>query len=121
MVTGLPSSASWQDLKIRKLDDSMFRNSVSKAYIKVEKYDQRRSVSPGAKCSRRSLSRSRLMSVSSRARSESYPPCSISRSRSRSRSPLASPLLAASGLLEAQCASTTGAEAGVFLGLVHLM
>ncbi|KAM7481623.1 hypothetical protein LguiB_006206 [Lonicera macranthoides] len=144
MVTGLPSSASWQDLKdhmrragdvcfsqvfrdrdgmrgivdytnyddmkyaIRKLNDSMFRNSFSKAYIRVEEYDRRRSysrspsrspyisrsrspsrsysyssrsrsVSPRAKHYRRSLSRSRSRSVSSRARSESYPPRSVSR------------------------------------------
>ncbi|KAM7481620.1 hypothetical protein LguiB_006203 [Lonicera macranthoides] len=113
-------------------------------------------VSPRAKCSPRSLSRSRLRSVSSRARSESYPPRSVSSvsprakrshrslSRSRSRSvslwarsesyPSCSVsrfdqdpglhwrlLLAASGRLEAQCTVAAGAEAGVFLGLVHLM
>lgn len=144
LVTGLPSSASWQDLKdhmrragdvcfsqvfrddrgttgivdytnyddmkyaIKKLDDSEFRNAFSRAYIRVEEYDSRRSlsrsrspsysrsrsasysrsmsrsrsISPRVKASRRSLSRSRSRSVSSH---------SYSASRSRSRSPIASP------------------------------
>ncbi|KAI7750063.1 hypothetical protein M8C21_007486 [Ambrosia artemisiifolia] len=146
-VTGLPSSASWQDLKdhmrragdvcfsqvfrdrdgmrgivdytnyddmkyaIRKLDDSLFRNQFSKAYIRVEEYDRRhgyyrsrspspyysrsrspsrshsydsrsRSYSPREKYSRRSRSRS----ISSRSRSESSL-TPVSRSRSRSRTP----------------------------------
>ncbi|XP_016461546.1 serine/arginine-rich splicing factor SR30 isoform X3 [Nicotiana tabacum] len=81
LISGLPSSASWQDLKdhmrragdvcfsqvfrgrdgmrgivdytnyedmkyaIRKLDDSLFRNQFSRAYIRVEEYDKRRSYS----------------------------------------------------------------------------
>ncbi|KAF5786406.1 putative RNA recognition motif domain, nucleotide-binding alpha-beta plait domain superfamily [Helianthus annuus] len=144
-VTGLPSSASWQDLKdhmrragdvcfsqvfrdrdgmrgivdytnyddmkyaIRKLDDSVFRNQFSKAYIRVEEYDRRHSYSrsrspyysrsrspsrspsydsrswsysPREKYSRRSRSRS----ISSRSRSESSL-TPASRSRSRSRTP----------------------------------
>ncbi|KAK1419249.1 hypothetical protein QVD17_28413 [Tagetes erecta] len=146
-VTGLPSSASWQDLKdhmrragdvcfsqvfrdrdgmrgivdytnyddmkyaIRKLDDSLFRNQFSKAYIRVEEYDRKHSYSrsrsrspyysrsktpsrspsydsrswsysPGGKYSRRSRSRS----VSSRSRSESSL-TPASRSRSGSRTP----------------------------------
>ncbi|KAL3538180.1 hypothetical protein ACH5RR_001546 [Cinchona calisaya] len=143
LVTGLPPSASWQDLKdhmrragdvcfsevfrdrdgmrgivdytnyddmkyaIRKLDDSLFRNQYSRAYVRVEEYDRRRSYSrspsgysrsrspvysngsrsrsfsPRAKYSRRSPSRSRSRSVSSRARS-------VSRSPTRYRSPVSS-------------------------------
>ncbi|KAK3418619.1 hypothetical protein EUGRSUZ_H04537 [Eucalyptus grandis] len=107
LVTGLPSSASWQDLKdhmrragdvcfsevypdrrgvigivdysnyddmkyaIRKLDDSLFRNAFSRAYIRVKEYD-----------SHRSRSRSPSHSPNySRSRSPSY------RNRSRSKSP----------------------------------
>ncbi|PKI51495.1 hypothetical protein CRG98_028055 [Punica granatum] len=152
LVTGLPSSASWQDLKdhmrragdvcfsevfrdrdgvsgivdytnyddmkyaIRKLDDSLFRNAFSRAYIRVREYDSRRSYSrspsrspyysrsrspsysrsysnrsrsksPRRKYSGRSPSVSPVRSVSSRSRSGSYPR-SYSRSPSRSRSPL---------------------------------
>lgn len=149
LVTGLPTSASWQDLKdhmrragdvcfsqvyrdrdgvrgivdytnsedmkyaIRKLDDSLFKNQVSRSYIRVEKYDSKsgksrspspynsrsrsysrsrspkrrrsesKSVSPRAKRSRRSVSRSRSRSIS--------PVRSVSRSVSRSKSPLVSP------------------------------
>ncbi|KAM7481617.1 hypothetical protein LguiB_006200 [Lonicera macranthoides] len=67
-----------------------------------------------AKRSHRSLSRSPSRSVSLRARSESYPSCSVSRFDQ-------DPglhwrlLLAASGRLEAQCTVAAGAEAGVFL------
>ncbi|KAL4588373.1 hypothetical protein LXL04_001257 [Taraxacum kok-saghyz] len=112
-VTGLPSSASWQDLKdhmrragdvcfsqvfrdrdgmrgivdytnyddmkyaIRKLDDSLFRNQFSKAYIRVEEYDRRsRSPSPY-------YSRSRSPTHS---RSRSYSPRDKYSRRSRSRS-----------------------------------
>ncbi|KAF8401465.1 hypothetical protein HHK36_012404 [Tetracentron sinense] len=101
MVTGLPSSASWQDLKasmilhsmnlcttgvvdytnyddmkyaIKKLDDSEFRNAFSRSYVRVKEYE-----------SRRSLSRSRSRSKS-RSRSPSHSP-SYSKSRSRSKSP----------------------------------
>ncbi|KAL5713071.1 Serine/arginine-rich-splicing factor sr34 [Ranunculus cassubicifolius] len=146
LITGLPSSASWQDLKdhmrragdvcfsqvfrdggsttgvvdytnyedmryaIKKLNESEFRNSFTRSYIRVKEYDSKRSSSrsrsrsysrsrsrslsrsrsrsrsksPRAKSSRRSVSRSRSRSVSSRSRS---PP---KRSRSllkRSRSP----------------------------------
>ncbi|GAA0173874.1 RNA splicing factor [Lithospermum erythrorhizon] len=112
LITGLPSSASWQDLKdhmrragdvcfsqvyrdrdglrgvvdytnyddmkyaIRKLDDSLFRNQFSKAYIRVEEYDRRHSYS-------RSPSRSPYYSRS-RSPNDSY---SRGRYRSRSRSP----------------------------------
>ncbi|KAK4750938.1 hypothetical protein SAY87_004420 [Trapa incisa] len=123
LVTGLPSSASWQDLKdhmrragdvcfsevyrdrkgvsgivdytsyddmkyaIRKLDDSLFRNAFSRAYIRVQEYD-----------SRRSYSRSPSHSPYSRSRSPSYDHSYSSRSRSKSpkrkyygRSPSISP------------------------------
>ncbi|XP_057792260.1 serine/arginine-rich splicing factor SR30 [Salvia miltiorrhiza] len=152
LVTGLPSSASWQDLKdhmrragdvcfsqvyrdrdgmrgvvdyanyddmkyaIRKLDDSLFRNQFSRAYIRVEEYDRRRSysrspskspysrsrsisrspdyrdrsrsASPRMKGSHRVMSRSRSRSVASK--SESGSPRSVSRSPRKS-SPAASP------------------------------
>ncbi|KAJ8572851.1 hypothetical protein K7X08_009362 [Anisodus acutangulus] len=151
LVSGLPSSASWQDLKdhmrragdvcfsqvfrdrdgmrgivdytnyddmkyaIKKLDDSLFRNQFSRAYIRVDKYDKRRSYSrsPSPYYSRsRSYSRSRTprrsyssqsrsvsprgkysrRSVSvSRSRSSYSPSRSLSRSQSRSRSPLSPP------------------------------
>ncbi|KAK4427636.1 Serine/arginine-rich splicing factor [Sesamum alatum] len=156
LVTGLPSSASWQDLKdhmrragdvcfsqvyrdrdgmrgivdytnyddmkyaIRKLDDSLFRNQYSRAYIRVEEYERRRSysrspsrspyarsrsrsptrssgdrdrsrsASPRVKRSRRASSRSRSRSVASKSQSGS-PPRSVSRSRSRSRTPASPP------------------------------
>ncbi|RLM93901.1 serine/arginine-rich splicing factor SR30-like isoform X2 [Panicum miliaceum] len=109
MVTGLPSSASWQDLKdhmrragdvcfsdvyreagetigvvdytnyddmkyaIRKLDDSLFRNAFSRAYIRVREYDAR------------SRSRSRSCSYS---RSPSYSRSRSPKSVSRSPSPV---------------------------------
>ncbi|KAF8392591.1 hypothetical protein HHK36_022936 [Tetracentron sinense] len=114
-TTGIVDYTNSDDMKyaIRKLDDSEFRNAFSRAYIRVKGYDSRRSLSrshsrsrsysrsrspgrsysrsrsrsmsPKAKYSRRSLSRS----VSSRSRSGSKPR-SLSRSRSRSRSPLPS-------------------------------
>ncbi|XP_070036311.1 serine/arginine-rich splicing factor SR30-like isoform X3 [Nicotiana tomentosiformis] len=132
LISGLPSSASWQDLKdhmrragdvcfsqvfrdrdglrgivdytnyedmkyaIRKLDDSLFRNQFSRAYIRVEEYDKRRSYSrsPSPYYSRgRSYSRSRSprRSYSSQSRSVSprgkYSRRSASVSRSRSFSP----------------------------------
>ncbi|KAK3020844.1 hypothetical protein RJ639_045526, partial [Escallonia herrerae] len=145
LVTGLPTSASWQDLKdhmrragdvcfsqvfregagstgivdytnyddmryaIRKLDDSEFRNSISRGVIRVKEYSSRsrsrsrsqprgsrsrtlsgsrsRSKSPKAKPSRRSRSRSKSVSSHSRSRSGSKPR-SLSRSPSRSRSPI---------------------------------
>ncbi|KAF4356627.1 hypothetical protein F8388_006371, partial [Cannabis sativa] len=99
---GLPSSASWQDLKdhmrkagdvcfaevsrdgdgtfglIRKLDDTEFRNPWARAYIRVRKFE----ASPS-----RSVSRSRSRSRSpKRNRSKSVDRSSVSRSRSRSRS-----------------------------------
>ncbi|EEC82668.1 hypothetical protein OsI_27298 [Oryza sativa Indica Group] len=96
LVTGLPSSASWQDLKdhmrnagdvvtlkctvrvvIRKLDDSEFKNAFSKAYIRVKEYDGKRS---------RSYSRSR-----SRSRGRSYSRSRSPRSPARSQSPNTSP------------------------------
>ncbi|CDP17191.1 unnamed protein product [Coffea canephora] len=151
LVTGLPPSASWQDLKdhmrragdvcfsqvfrdrdgmrgiidytnyddkkyaIRKLDDSLFRNQYSRAYIRVEEYDLRRSfsrspsrspgysrsrspgysyssrsrsASPRARYSRRSPSRSLSRSVSSGALSDS--PHYVSRSPRKFRSPILS-------------------------------
>lgn len=152
LVTGLPSSASWQDLKdhmrragdvcfsqvyrdrdgmrgvvdytnyddmkyaIKKLDDSLFRNQFSKAYIRVEEYNRRRSysrspspysrsrsisrspddrdrsrsVSPRMKHSHRAMSRSRSRSVASRSESGS-PPRSLSRSPTKTR-PRVSPV-----------------------------
>ncbi|KAL5983742.1 hypothetical protein ACLOJK_017833 [Asimina triloba] len=131
LVTGLPSSASWQDLKdhmrragdvcfsqvfrdgrgttgivdytnyddmkyaIRKLDDSEFRNAFSRAYIRVEEYDSRKSLS-------RSRSRSKSYSRSpfrGRSYSHSRSP-SRSSSRSRSRFVILSPFLHSSSLLE---------------------
>ncbi|XP_062144626.1 serine/arginine-rich splicing factor SR30-like [Alnus glutinosa] len=148
LVTGLPPSASWQDLKdhmrqagdvlfsqvfrdrggmsgivdyahyddmkyaIRKLDDTEFRNSFSRAYIRVRDYDSRRSYSRSrSRDSRQSYSRSPVRSpymsrspshshsYSGRSRSISpkrkysfrSPSVSRSRSRSRSRSPVTSP------------------------------
>ncbi|XP_052193563.1 serine/arginine-rich splicing factor SR30-like isoform X2 [Diospyros lotus] len=115
LVTGLPSSASWQDLKdhmrragdvcfsqvfrdrdgmrgivdytnsedmkyaIRKLDDSLFRNQFSRAYIRVMAYDSRRSYS-------RSPSRSPYDSRRSYSRSPSRSPYYSRRSYSRSPS-----------------------------------
>ncbi|CDP17134.1 unnamed protein product [Coffea canephora] len=122
LVTGLPPSASWQDLKdhmrragdvcfsqvfregsgttgivdytnyddmkysIRKLDESEFRNSFSRATIRVKEYDSSRSRSRSRSYSRGksgsrspSNSRSRSMSKSPKAKSSG-------RSRSRSRS-----------------------------------
>lgn len=128
LVTGLPPSASWQDLKdhmrragdvcfsqvypergrdgrgvsgvvdytnyddmkyaIRKLDDSLFKNQFSRAYIRVEEYDDRRGYSRSP--SRSPYSRSPSRSYSSRSRSESprakYPRRARSRTGSRSRS-----------------------------------
>ncbi|PWA92835.1 nucleotide-binding alpha-beta plait domain-containing protein [Artemisia annua] len=120
-VTGLPSSASWQDLKdhmrragdvcfsqvfrdrdgmrgivdytnyddmkyaIRKLDDSLFRNQFSKAYIRVEEYDRRRSYSRSRSPSY-SRSRSPSRSYSYDSRSRSYSPRDKYSRRSRSRS-----------------------------------
>lgn len=147
LISGLPSSASWQDLKdhmrragdvcfsqvfrdrdgmrgivdytnyddmkyaIKKLDDSLFRNQFSRSYIRVDKYDKRRSYSrsPSPYYSRsRNYSRSRSprrsysRSVSPRGKysrrsvsvspSRSFSPArSLSRSLSRSISPLSSP------------------------------
>ncbi|KAI4295185.1 hypothetical protein MLD38_040564 [Melastoma candidum] len=108
LVTGLPSSASWQDLKdhmrragdvcfsevypdrhgvtgivdytnyddmkyaIKKLDDSLFKNAFSRAYIRVKEYESRRSYSRSPSRSpysrSRSPSRSRSVSKSPRAR-----------------------------------------------------
>ncbi|XP_051147306.1 serine/arginine-rich splicing factor SR34A-like [Andrographis paniculata] len=131
LVTGLPSSASWQDLKdhmrgagdvcfadvyrdrdgmrgivdytnyddmkhaIRKLDDSLFRNQYSRAYIRVEEHNKRHSYSRSCSRSPHSRSkspsrspadekgrRSRSRSVASRSQSES--PRRVSRSPSRS-------------------------------------
>ncbi|KAH6819065.1 SERINE-ARGININE PROTEIN 30 [Perilla frutescens var. frutescens] len=123
LVTGLPSSASWQDLKdhmrragdvcfsqvyrdrdgmrgvvdytnyddmkyaMRKLDDSLFRNQFSRAYIRVEEYNRRRSYSRSPS---RSRSRSITLSPDYRDRSRSASPRmkryprAMSRSRSRS-------------------------------------
>ncbi|XP_071716454.1 serine/arginine-rich splicing factor SR30-like isoform X2 [Rutidosis leptorrhynchoides] len=122
-VTGLPSSASWQDLKdhmrragdvcfsqvfrdrdgmrgivdytnyddmkyaIRKLDDSLFRNQFSKAYIRVEEYDRRRSYSRSpSRSPYYSRSRSPSRSNSYDSRSRSYSPRYRRSRRSRSRS-----------------------------------
>ncbi|KAL8545527.1 hypothetical protein ACS0TY_005616 [Phlomoides rotata] len=126
LVTGLPSSASWQDLKdhmrragdvcfsqvyrdrdgmrgivdytnhddmkyaIRKLDDSLFRNQYSRAYIRVEEYDRRRSYSRSPSRSpysrSRSISRSPVDSDRSRSVSPRMERSRRSSSRSRSRS-----------------------------------
>ncbi|XP_057778126.1 serine/arginine-rich splicing factor SR30-like isoform X2 [Salvia miltiorrhiza] len=134
LVTGLPYSASWQDLKdhmrqagdvcfsevyrdrggmrgivdytnyddmkyaIRKLDDSLFKNQFSRAYIRVEEYDGRRSYSRSPSRSVYSRSRSPSHSYSARSRRSSAsvsrsvsPPPSASRYRSRSRTPTSSP------------------------------
>ncbi|XP_034707257.1 serine/arginine-rich splicing factor SR30-like isoform X1 [Vitis riparia] len=135
LVTGLPYSASWQDLKdhmrragdvcfsqvfrgrggmtgivdytnyddmkyaIRKLDDSLFKNQFSRAYIRVREYEPRsfsRSPSRSPSVSRsRSPRRSRSYSYSNhssgRSRSRSVSSQARSRSVSRSRSPLISP------------------------------
>ncbi|KAL9332263.1 hypothetical protein ACSQ67_001873 [Phaseolus vulgaris] len=121
LVTGLPSSASWQDLKdhmrkagdvcfsqvfhdgrgttgiIKKLDDSEFRNAFSKGYVRVREYDSRRdssrSPSRGPSHSRgRSYSRSRSRSRSySRDRSQSKSPKGKSSQRSPAKSPSKSP------------------------------
>ncbi|XP_073139926.1 serine/arginine-rich splicing factor SR30-like [Henckelia pumila] len=125
-VTGLPSSASWQDLKdhmrragdvcfsqvyrdrdgmrgvvdytnsddmkyaVRKLDDSLFRNQFSRAYIRVEEYDRRhsysRSLSPYSRSPSHSHYDYRDRRFASRSRSRS-PPRNVSRYRSRSKSP----------------------------------
>ncbi|KAK4402165.1 Serine/arginine-rich splicing factor [Sesamum angolense] len=124
LVTGLPSSASWQDLKdhmrragdvcfsqvyrdrdgmrgivdytnyddmkyaIRKLDDSLFRNQYSRAYIRVEEYERRRSYSRSPSKSPYTRSRSPTQSSGDRDRSRSASP-KMKRSRrasSRSRS-----------------------------------
>ncbi|XP_009771597.1 serine/arginine-rich-splicing factor SR34 isoform X6 [Nicotiana sylvestris] len=128
LISGLPSSASWQNLKdhmrragdvcfsqvfrgrdgmrgivdytnyedmkyaIRKLDDSLFRNQFSRAYIRVEEYDKRRSYSrsPSPYYSRGrvySRSRSPRRSYSSQSRRGKYSRRSASVSRSRSFSP----------------------------------
>ncbi|KAL8155528.1 serine/arginine-rich splicing factor SR30-like isoform X2 [Apium graveolens] len=126
LVTGLPSSASWQDLKdhmrragdvcfsqvypergrdgrgvsgvvdytnyddmkyaIRKLDDSLFKNQFSKAYIRVEEYDDKHGYSRSPSRSPYSRSRSPSRSYSSRSRSESPRAKNSRRARSRSRS-----------------------------------
>lgn len=148
LVTGLPTSASWQDLKdhmrragdvcfsqvyrdrdgvrgivdytnsddmkyaIKKLDDSLFKNQVSRSHIRVEKYDGKtsKSMSPSPYNSRsrshsrsRSPKRRRSESISasprgkhsrrsvSRSRSRSISPVRSRRSVSRSKSPAASP------------------------------
>ncbi|GLT27894.1 hypothetical protein SLA2020_028620 [Shorea laevis] len=108
VVSGLPSSASWQVLKdhmwkagdvwrallttqnyedmkyaIRKLDDSESQNPFSKAYISVESYH----ASPhGAGCQNqsRSPSRSPRSNLRSLSKSRSPSPARLSRSRSRS-------------------------------------
>ncbi|XP_073311280.1 serine/arginine-rich splicing factor SR30-like isoform X1 [Primulina huaijiensis] len=122
LVTGLPSSASWQDLKdhmrqagdvcfsqvyrdrdgmrgvidytnsddmkyaIRKLDDSLFRNQFSRAYIRVEEYDRRSGYSRSPHPYSRSPSNSYYDPRDRRSRSRS-PPRNVSRYRSRSGSP----------------------------------
>ncbi|KAG6437758.1 hypothetical protein SASPL_102686 [Salvia splendens] len=122
LFSGLPSSASWQDLKdhmrragdvcfsqvyrerdgmrgvvdynnyddmkyaIRKLDDSLFRNQFSKAYIRVEEYERRRSYSRSPSKSPYSRSRSISRSPDDRARSGSASPRKKSSHQSLSRS-----------------------------------
>ncbi|GAY40945.1 hypothetical protein CUMW_055660 [Citrus unshiu] len=112
LVTGLPSSASWQDLKdhMRRAGDvcfsQVFRDgSGTTGIVDYTNYDDMKHAikklddsefrnafsrayvrSPKAKSSRRSPDRSRSRSAS-RSRSGSKPR-SLSRSRSRSRSPL---------------------------------
>ncbi|XP_051145591.1 serine/arginine-rich splicing factor SR30-like isoform X2 [Andrographis paniculata] len=108
LVTGLPYSASWQDLKdhmrragdvcfsevyrerdgtqgvvdytnyddmkyaIKKLDDSLFRNQFSRAYIRVREYNSRRSYSRSYSSSySRSRSPSHSYGYSGRSRSAS--------------------------------------------------
>ncbi|CAH9073829.1 unnamed protein product [Cuscuta epithymum] len=132
LVTGLPTSASWQDLKdhmrragdvcfsqvyrdrdgvrgivdytnsddmkyaIKKLDDSLFKNQQSRAYIRVVKHDCKRSPSRSpSPYNSRSRSRSRSRSPK-RRRSKSRSPSprgkrsrrSVSRPHSRSISPV---------------------------------
>ncbi|KAE8728473.1 Serine/arginine-rich splicing factor SR30 [Hibiscus syriacus] len=95
-MTGIVDYTNYDDMKyaIRKLDDSLFRNAFSRAYIRVEKYDSRRSYSRSRGPYSRSPSRShsygsRSRSKSPRARySSRSPPVSRSVSpRSRSVSP----------------------------------
>ncbi|XP_051123805.1 serine/arginine-rich splicing factor SR30 isoform X1 [Andrographis paniculata] len=119
LVTGLPSSASWQDLKdhmrqagdvcfsqvyrdrdgmrgvvdytnyddmkyaIKKLDDSLFRNRYSRAYIRVDEYDSRRSYSrsPSRSKSPYSRSRSPYRTSDGKGRSRRYHFYSFSQSR----------------------------------------
>ncbi|CAH1418822.1 unnamed protein product [Lactuca virosa] len=78
-MRGIVDYTNYDDMKyaVRKLDDSLFRNHFSKAYIRVEEYDSRR----------HNESRSRSPSpYYSRSRSPSHSYSSDSRSRSRSRS-----------------------------------
>ncbi|GER24735.1 serine/arginine-rich splicing factor 9 [Striga asiatica] len=79
--TGIVDYTNYDDMKyaIKKLDDSEFRNAVSRGRIHVKEYDSSRSRSRSPSFSKgRSNGRSR-----SRSRSSSH-----SRSRSRSKSPL---------------------------------
>nr|KJB39507.1 hypothetical protein B456_007G017000 [Gossypium raimondii] len=101
IVRGLPSSASWQDLKISKLDDTEFRNPWARAYIQVRRYES----SPSRSRSRsRSRNRSRSLSVkrdrsksrerpasNSPVKARSVSPVKSYRARSRSRSRSGSP------------------------------
>ncbi|XP_021988854.1 serine/arginine-rich splicing factor SR30 isoform X1 [Helianthus annuus] len=128
-VTGLPRSASWQDLKdhmrqagdvcysqvfydregmrgivdytnyddmkhaIRTLDDSLFFNVFSKAYIQVEEYDRKHKYS-------RSRTQSPSHSHSRDSKSRSYSPMKNYSRRSRSRS-ISSPSRSESSLTPA--------------------
>ncbi|KAG4172743.1 hypothetical protein ERO13_A11G016400v2 [Gossypium hirsutum] len=96
IVRGLPSSASWQDLKISKLDDTEFRNPWARAYIRVRRYESSPS---GSRSRSRSRNRSRSLSVkrdrsksrerpasNSPVKARSVSPVKSSRARSRSRS-----------------------------------
>ncbi|XP_019261145.1 PREDICTED: serine/arginine-rich splicing factor SR30-like isoform X5 [Nicotiana attenuata] len=66
--------------KIRKLDESLFHNQFSQAYIRVEEYDKRRSKSySGSRSPRRSYS-SQSRSVSPRGK-YSHRSASLSHSR----------------------------------------
>ncbi|KAL3521709.1 hypothetical protein ACH5RR_019858 [Cinchona calisaya] len=114
IVRGLPSSASWQDLKdhmrqagevcfaevpvmarIRKLDDSEFRNPWTRTYIRVKGYKGSPSRSRSrSRCRSRSPRRNRSKSLdrsASRSPSKSRSASPIKSSRSKSRSRSASP------------------------------
>ncbi|KAJ0513824.1 putative nucleotide-binding alpha-beta plait domain superfamily, RNA-binding domain superfamily [Helianthus annuus] len=86
-MRGIVDYTNYDDMKyaIRKLDDSVFRNQFSKAYIRVEEYDRRHSYSR-SRSPYYSRSRSPSRSPSYDSRSWSYSPREKYSRRSRSRS-----------------------------------